>query len=54
MNELVNEIKSLYAEGYSPRMIAQIVEIPLWDVLGFLENISKNNQKMVDNPCEWL
>lgn len=54
MAELAAEVEDLYYEGYSPRSIAQIVEVPLWEVLGYLENISKNTQKVVDNQCEWL
>lgn len=48
MSEVAIEIEELYNEGYSPRLIAQIVGLPFWTVLGYLEDLSKNNQKVVD------
>jgi len=39
MKELSYEIEQLYIEGHSAKMIAQILECPIEQVLGFLEDI---------------
>ena len=39
IKDLAYDIEALYIEGYSARMIATILECPIEQVLGFLQDI---------------
>jgi len=39
IKDLAYDIEQLYIEGYSARMIATILECPIEQVLGFLQDI---------------
>jgi hypothetical protein len=39
MSDLAYDIEKLYIEGHSPRMISMMLECPIEQVLGWLEEV---------------
>lgn len=43
MSELAYDIEQLYIEGHTPRMIAIMLECPIEQVYGWLEEVGLDN-----------
>ena len=45
MSDLAYDIEQLYIEGHSPRMIAMLLDCPIEQVLGWLEEVGLGSEE---------